>query len=107
VEQVADATMAWTREAEARMQRVPERARGMARRAVVMHAAAQGHTVVTSDVIDACLAAFARAGAAHAAPENTLQDEAAKAGQCPFAHRANNLNRQDAKSPRKIMDRGR
>lgn len=75
VQQVADATMAWTREAQARMQRVPELARGMARRAVVMHAAAHGHTVVTSDVIDACLAAFARTGSGDA-------------GKCPFAHRA-------------------
>jgi len=106
VEQVADATMAWTREAEARMQRVPEHARGMARRAVAMHAAAQGHTVITSDVIDACLAAFARPGAAHAAPGNTLQDETAKAGKCPFAHRANAGKRKPRRTE-PIADEGR
>ena len=106
VEQVADATMAWTREAEARMQRVPEHARGIARRAVAMHAAAQGHTVITSDVIDACLAAFARPGAAHAAPGNTLQDETAKAGKCPFAHRANAGKRKPRRTE-PIADEGR
>lgn len=107
VEQVADVTMAWTREAEARMQHVPERARGMARRAVVMNAAAHGHTVITSDVIDACLAAFARTGAAHAASENTPQDGTINAAKCPFAHRANPPSRQDATSPAKKMDRRR
>jgi nucleotide-binding universal stress UspA family protein len=105
-EQVAEVSMAWTREAEARMQRVPEFARGMARRAVVMHAAAQGHTVITSDVIDACLAAFARPGAAHAAPGNTLQDETAKAGKCPFAHRANAGKRKPRRTE-PIADEGR
>jgi nucleotide-binding universal stress UspA family protein len=88
VEKVADVSMAWTREAEARIERVPEFARGMARRAVVMHAAAHGHTVVTSDLIDACLAAIAPTGAAHAGPGKTLQDGPAKAGKCPFAHRS-------------------
>jgi len=88
VEQVAGATMAWTREAEARIGRVPEFARGMARRAVVMHAAAHGHTVVTSDLIDACLAAIAPAGGAHAGPGKALRDGPAKAGKCPFANRS-------------------
>lgn len=106
VEQVADVTMTWTREAEARMQRVPERARGMARRAVVMHAAAHGHTMVTSDVIDACLAAFARTGAAHAAPGKTLQEGTAKAGKCPFAHRANEGRRKPRRTE-PIADQGR
>jgi len=55
IEDVAEATMAWTAEAEGRLQRVPDFARGMARRAVLEHAARLGHTVVTSDVIDACL----------------------------------------------------
>ena len=55
VEKIADATMAWTEEAERRISRVPEFARGMARSAILKHAAQQGHTVVTSDVIDAVL----------------------------------------------------
>jgi nucleotide-binding universal stress UspA family protein len=53
--QMAETAMAWTGEAEARMQRVPDFARSMARRAVVRHALERGHTVVTSDVIDSCL----------------------------------------------------
>jgi len=89
VEQVADTSIAWTREAQARIERIPEFARGMARRAVIMHAAARGHTVVTSDVIDACLAAIAQPGTAHAAPGSARQDGPAKPGKCPYAHRAN------------------
>jgi nucleotide-binding universal stress UspA family protein len=93
VEQVADASMVWTPEAEARMRRVPEFARGMARRAVVMHAAAHGHTVITSDVIDACLAAIAPAGAAHVALGKARQNGPANAESCPFAHRAKERRR--------------
>ena len=55
VEKIADTTMAWTEEAGRRMSRVPEFARGMARSAILRHTAQQGHTVVTSDVIDAVL----------------------------------------------------
>jgi nucleotide-binding universal stress UspA family protein len=52
VDRIADATMAWTEEAERRMGRVPEFARGMARSAILRHAQGKGHTVITSDVID-------------------------------------------------------
>jgi len=55
VEKVADATMTWSEEAGQRMNRVPEFARGMARSAILRHAALQGHTVITSDVIDQAL----------------------------------------------------
>jgi nucleotide-binding universal stress UspA family protein len=55
VEKIADATMAWTDEAEQRMARVPEFARGMARSAILQYAAKHGHTVITSDVIDGAL----------------------------------------------------
>jgi len=58
VEKIADATIAWTEEAEQRMSRVPEFARGMARSAILRHAAQDGHTVVTSDVIDAVMGAM-------------------------------------------------
>lgn len=88
VEQVVDVSMAWTREAEARMQRVPEFARGMAKRAVVRHAAERGHTVITSDVIDACLAALIPGGAESAAVEAPSRGETQKPGKCPYAHRA-------------------
>lgn len=99
VEQVADVSIAWTREAEARMQRVPEFARGVARRAVVMHAAAHGHTVITSDVIDECLATVAPGEPWHDVPPN--------AAKCPFAHRARNVSRRGSKTPAKNEDGGR
>jgi nucleotide-binding universal stress UspA family protein len=70
VEKMADATMAWTEEAERRMSRVPEFARSMARSAILGYAASQGYTVVTSDVIDAALGRM-------------------PGGRCPFADRAN------------------
>jgi len=58
VEKTAAATIAWTEEAEQRISRVPEFARGMARSAILRHAAREGHTVVTSDVIDAVMGAM-------------------------------------------------
>lgn len=77
LDHIAETTMSWTEEAEARMTKVPEFVRAMARKAVVRQAAEQGHTVVTSDVIDACLSKFMPGGMG-----------AAKAGggKCPFAH---------------------
>jgi nucleotide-binding universal stress UspA family protein len=88
VEQVAEATMTWTEEAEARIGRVPEFARAMARKAVTEKAIALGHTVVTSDVIDALMARlpgrggrcpFAAAGEAGADEPQLDWDEAAAA----------------------------
>ncbi len=76
LDHIAETTMSWTEEAEARMTKVPEFVRGMARKAVLKQAAEEGHTVVTSDVIDACLSKFMPGGAG-----------AMKAGgKCPFAH---------------------
>jgi nucleotide-binding universal stress UspA family protein len=79
LEHIAETTLAWTEEAEARMTRVPEFVRGMARKAVVQQAIERGHTVVTTDVIDVCLAALVP-GAAHSG-------DTVAAGKCPFAHR--------------------
>ncbi len=69
VERIADATMAWTEEAEGRMARVPEFARGMARSAILRHAVQKGHTVITSDVIDEVMGGM-------------------PGGKCPFAGKA-------------------
>jgi nucleotide-binding universal stress UspA family protein len=80
LDHIADATMAWTDEAESRMARVPEFVRGMARKAVLQHAAERGHTVVTSDVIDACLQAIMPPGAQEA------MAGASGSGKCPFRH---------------------
>jgi hypothetical protein len=73
VEKIADATTAWTEEAEARMNRVPEFARGMARSAILRHAAQKGHTVITSDVIDEVMGGM-------------------PGGKCPFAGKASSEN---------------
>lgn len=85
LEQVADASIAWTSEAETRMQRVPEFARGMARRAVIRHALERGHTVISSDVIDSCLGAMIRDRAVDAAPAAAAGAEQGPQ-KCPFAH---------------------
>lgn len=77
LDHIAETTMAWTDEAEARMARVPDFVRGMARKAVIRHAADAGHTVVTSDVIDACLSKFMPGAGGGEKPAG---------GKCPFAH---------------------
>ncbi|MBI2529374.1 MAG: universal stress protein, partial [Candidatus Rokubacteria bacterium] len=55
-ELLAEETVAWTAEAEARMAAVPRPVQGVARAAVLRYATEQGHTVVTSSVIDAAMA---------------------------------------------------
>jgi nucleotide-binding universal stress UspA family protein len=84
-ERIADTTMAFTDEAEARLARVPDFVRGMARKAVIRHALGKGHTVITSDVIDECLKSI---------PTGAVERYAGKSGRgiagmgdkCPFAH---------------------
>ncbi len=58
VDLVAEETVAWTAEAEARMARVPAQVKGVARAAVLRYATERGHTVVTSAVIDEAMALF-------------------------------------------------
>ncbi|MEK7307337.1 MAG: PCP reductase family protein, partial [Nitrospirota bacterium] len=52
LERIAEETIAWTKEAEERMNRVPSIARGMAKMAILRCARESGHTVVTSAVVD-------------------------------------------------------
>jgi len=54
----AEEIIAWTEEAEARMRRVPAEVRGVARTALLRYAVEQGHTVITSRVIDEAMAIF-------------------------------------------------
>ncbi len=63
---VARETITWTDEAEQKMTRVPESARGMVRMAVLRFAQESGHTVVTSAVIEEATSRFcpARGGVA-------------------------------------------
>jgi nucleotide-binding universal stress UspA family protein len=88
IEHIAEATMAWTEEAEARMQRVPEFARGMARKAIVKHAAKEGHTVVTSDVIDSLMSTIPSGAVNRYADRNGIPRESmgGAGSKCPFAH---------------------
>jgi hypothetical protein len=54
----AEEIIAWTDEARERMQRVPEQVAGVARTALLRYAIEQGHTVITSKVIDEAMAIF-------------------------------------------------
>jgi nucleotide-binding universal stress UspA family protein len=49
---VAEETVAWSAEAEKKISRAPEFVRDMARRMVLRHTQKQGHTFVTSDIVD-------------------------------------------------------
>jgi nucleotide-binding universal stress UspA family protein/rubrerythrin len=54
----AEEIIAWTDEARERMRRVPEQVAGVARTALLRYAIEQGHTVITSKVIDEAMALF-------------------------------------------------
>src|SRR5690349_7945804 len=54
----AEEIIAWTEEAEARMERVPPQVAGVARTALLRYAIEQGHTVITNKVIDEAMAIF-------------------------------------------------
>ncbi|OGT87690.1 MAG: hypothetical protein A2286_08790 [Gammaproteobacteria bacterium RIFOXYA12_FULL_61_12] len=88
LEQIAETNMSWTEEAEARMLRVPEFARGMARKAILKHALKEGHTVVTSDVIDACLSSIPQGAVDRYAAKNGIDPASlgGAGGKCPFGH---------------------
>jgi len=51
-EQVAEETMAWTEEGEARMEGVPAHVRNMARMAIIRYAQDRGHTVISTSIVD-------------------------------------------------------
>jgi nucleotide-binding universal stress UspA family protein len=54
----AEEIISWTDEARTRMSRVPEQVAGVARTALLRYAIEQGHTVITSKVIDEAMAIF-------------------------------------------------
>ena len=70
------------------MLRVPEFARGMARKAILKHALKEGHTVVTSDVIDACLSSIPQGAVDRYAAKNGIDPASlgGAGGKCPFGH---------------------
>lgn len=89
IEHIAEVTMAWTEEAEGRMLRIPDFARGMARKAIIKHAAKEGHTIVTSDVIDSLMATIPQGAVnRHAEKNGVVPESLGGAGsKCPFALR--------------------
>lgn len=85
IEAVADTTLAWTKEAEERLTRVPVSVRAMAKTAIVNFGIQRGHTVITSDVIYSCLETLMPAGAREAMA-SIVTSRSDGGGQCPFAH---------------------
>ena len=49
---IAGVTTSWTREAEQRMERVPQFVRNMARMAIMRYAQEHGHTVITQRIVE-------------------------------------------------------
>jgi nucleotide-binding universal stress UspA family protein len=78
----AEETVRWTPEAEARMTRVPEQVKGIARTGVLRLALEKGHSVVTSAVIDEAMERFMPKSASNAtkALAEAVALERAKAG---------------------------
>ena len=78
----AEETIRWTPEAEARMTRVPEQVKGIARTGVLRLALEKGHSVITSAVIDDAMDRFMpkSASAATKALAEAVALERAKAG---------------------------
>lgn len=52
VDRLASVSTSWTKEAEARMERVPSFVRNMARMAILRYAQEHGHTVITESIVD-------------------------------------------------------
>ena len=61
----AEQSIHWTEEAEARMVRVPEAVKGIARTAILRLALEQGHSVVTSDLVTEAMERFMPKQTAH------------------------------------------
>lgn len=101
IEHIAETTMSWTEEAEARMQRIPEFARGMAKKAIVKHAAKEGHTVVTSDVIDSLMSTIPAGAVNRYADKNGVARESlgGAGSKCPFAPRPKDEERKPQWQP--------
>ncbi|MBI2977285.1 MAG: universal stress protein [Rhodospirillales bacterium] len=59
---IAKETVAWSKEAEAKMERVPEAARKMVRMTILRFAQQRGHTLVTAALIDEATERFCPAG---------------------------------------------
>ncbi len=74
---LAGKTVSWTREAEDRLARVPETARGMVRLAILRLAQERGHTVVTASLIEEASTRFCPHFGGDATEESALPWSAA------------------------------
>ncbi len=81
----AEASIAWTPEAEARMERVPGFVKAMARTAVLRFALERGHSVITNSVIEQVMDIFMPRRTAEKTQELALElaVEAVRAGRGP------------------------
>lgn len=70
---IARETIAWTEEAEEKMTRVPQAARNMVRTAILRLAQENGHTMVTSSLVDEATQRFCPHRSGETAPEAKLQ----------------------------------
>ncbi|HUI66372.1 MAG TPA: universal stress protein [Bacteroidota bacterium] len=66
IDAIAEYTVAWTEEANKRMERVPSFARGMAKTAVYRYAIEKGHTIISNAVVDAAMGDILPKGAIEA-----------------------------------------
>jgi nucleotide-binding universal stress UspA family protein len=66
IEETGEVNMAWTKEAEKRMEKIPPFAKGMARMGILRFAKEKGHSVITSDVIDQAIGSLLPAKAREA-----------------------------------------
>ena len=58
LDEVARHTISWTKEAEARMERVPSFVKNMARMAILRYAQDKGHTVISTSIVDEAMNVF-------------------------------------------------
>ena len=71
IETIAEETTSWTEEAEARMERVPDFVRNMARMAILRFAQERGHTVITASIVEEATAEL-MPGHAHRAMQQVV-----------------------------------
>ena len=67
---LAETTTTWSNQANARMQRIPSFAQGMARTAILRYAQQQGHTVITASIVDEATAGLCPAHVGQSQQDN-------------------------------------
>ncbi len=88
VDRLASATTSWSREAEARMQRVPSFVRPMAKMAILRYAQEHGHTVITESIVDEATAQLMPGHAEQAMQEIVEAHDKGELKQHPAAEEA-------------------